>query len=135
MVVPDFVLPTVEARRVLPETYSREDTIFNVQRSALLIAALATGTTGRFPDCAGRPDASALSCGSGAGPRRDDSSCGRRVCSAARLSGAGPSILVFHERGHEEASASWCGRCFVNRAASRRSPAAASPPRVTAIAK
>src|SRR6202165_1373958 len=43
VVVPDFVLPTSEARRVLPETYSREDTVFNVQRSALLIVALATG--------------------------------------------------------------------------------------------
>ena len=49
VVVPDFVLPTSEARAVLPECYSREDTIFNVQRSALLIAALATGTTTAFP--------------------------------------------------------------------------------------
>src|SRR4029079_5775821 len=36
VVVPDFVLPTSEARRVPPTTYSREDTVFNVQRSALL---------------------------------------------------------------------------------------------------
>src|SRR5271170_6624705 len=43
VVVPDFVLPTAESRRVLPESYSREDTIFNVQRSALLIAALTMG--------------------------------------------------------------------------------------------
>ena len=49
VVVPDFVLPTVEARAVLPETYSREDAIFNVQRSALLIAALATGAVDAFP--------------------------------------------------------------------------------------
>src|ERR1700681_2277218 len=49
VVVPDFMLPTVEARRVLPDFYSREDAIFNVQRSALLIAALAMGATSAFP--------------------------------------------------------------------------------------
>src|SRR4051812_927524 len=49
VVVPDFVLPTSQARAVLPDCYSREDTIFNVQRSALLIAALSTGTTSAFP--------------------------------------------------------------------------------------
>src|SRR5579872_2017240 len=49
VVVPDFVLPTSKARSVLPDCYSREDTLFNVQRSTLLIAALATGTTTAFP--------------------------------------------------------------------------------------
>ncbi len=49
VVVPDFLLPTVEARRVLPKTYSRADVIFNIQRSALLITALATGITDAFP--------------------------------------------------------------------------------------
>src|SRR5262245_7584417 len=49
VVVPDFVLPTTEARAVLPECYSKLDTIFNVQRAALLVAALATGTTAAFP--------------------------------------------------------------------------------------
>src|SRR5260370_12988832 len=49
VVVPDFVLPTVEARSVLPQTYSRADVVFNVQRSALLIAALTTGTLRAFP--------------------------------------------------------------------------------------
>jgi homoserine kinase len=49
VVVPDFVLPTAQARGVLPDTYSRQDAIFNVQRSALLIAALATGSAHAFP--------------------------------------------------------------------------------------
>src|SRR5438477_5871438 len=49
IVVPDFVLPTTKAREVLPTCYTREDTIFNVQRAALLIAALATGATTAFP--------------------------------------------------------------------------------------
>src|SRR5215831_16768211 len=49
IVVPDFVLPTSRAREVLPTCYTREDAIFNVQRAALLIAALATGATTAFP--------------------------------------------------------------------------------------
>ena len=48
VVVPDFMLPTVQARAVLPDCYSRQDAIFNVQRSALLIAALATGADTPF---------------------------------------------------------------------------------------
>ncbi|MGD0202117.1 MAG: homoserine kinase, partial [Bryobacteraceae bacterium] len=49
VVVPDFELPTVTARAVLPDSCSRADAIFNIQRAALLIAALATGSTGAFP--------------------------------------------------------------------------------------
>src|SRR3989440_444557 len=49
IVVPDFDLPTVKARAVLPNAHSREDAVFNVQRAALRIAALATGTTSAFP--------------------------------------------------------------------------------------
>ena len=50
MVVPDFMLPTSEARAVLTGIRIRkQDAIFNVQRAALLIAALATGTTSAFP--------------------------------------------------------------------------------------
>ena len=50
VVVPDFLLPTVEARRVLPMSYTRADAVFNVQRSALLIAALTSGSTDAFPE-------------------------------------------------------------------------------------
>jgi homoserine kinase len=37
VVVPNYELPTSQARAVLPAMYSRQDAIFNVQRSALLI--------------------------------------------------------------------------------------------------
>jgi len=98
VVTPDFVLPTQEARRVLPETYSREDTIFNVQRSALLIAALTMGATDAFP--AALEDRMHQ-------PYRFPLVPGLQEIAALRmpgllgcaLSGAGPSILVFHERG------------------------------------
>lgn len=41
--VPDFPLPTEEARRALPSCYERSAAVFNVGRAALLVAALATG--------------------------------------------------------------------------------------------
>jgi homoserine kinase len=43
LVVPSFELSTEKARAVLPQTYSRSDAVYNIQRSALTIAALTTG--------------------------------------------------------------------------------------------
>jgi homoserine kinase len=43
VVVPDLSLPTGKARAMLPEHYTRADAVFNVQRAALLGAALASG--------------------------------------------------------------------------------------------
>jgi homoserine kinase len=100
VVVPDFLLPTAESRRVLPESYSRADTVFNVQRSALLIVALATGATDVFPealeDRLHQPYRFSLVPGLEEIIRLR--ATGLLGCA---LSGAGPSILVFHERGHE----------------------------------
>lgn len=100
VVVPDFVLPTSESRRVLPASYSKADAIFNVQRSALLIAALATGTTSAFPtaleDRMHQPYRAPLI------PGLEEilklRAPGLLGCA---LSGAGPSILVFYEKGCE----------------------------------
>jgi homoserine kinase len=101
IVVPDFVLPTSKARAVLPDCYSKEDTIFNVQRAALLIAALATGTTSAFPtaleDRMHQPYRAALVPGLEEALRLR--APGLLGCA---LSGAGPSIVVFFERGSEE---------------------------------
>ena len=101
VVVPDFVLPTKEARAALPEQYAKADCIFNVQRSALLIAALATGNVSAFPaaleDRLHQPYRAKLV------PGLDEMlklrAPGLLGCA---LSGAGPSILVFFERGSEE---------------------------------
>jgi homoserine kinase len=100
VVVPDFDLPTVRARAVLPSGYSREDAVFNVQRASLLIAALATGSTWAFPaaleDRFHQPYRAALV------PGLDEilklRAPGLLGCA---LSGAGPSILVFYERGYD----------------------------------
>src|ERR1700687_612743 len=101
VVVPDFVLPTAQARAVLPDHYSRADTLFNVQRSVLLIAALATGTPSAFPaafeDRLHQPYRYALV------PGLEEMvklrAPGLLGCA---LSGAGPSILVFYEKGSEQ---------------------------------
>jgi homoserine kinase len=101
VVVPDFDLPTVRARAVLPECYSRADTIFNVQRSALLIAALITGTASAFPaaleDRLHQPYRAALI------PGLDEITRLRAPgLLGCALSGAGPSIVVFYQRGYEQ---------------------------------
>lgn len=43
LLIPDHSIPTKEARKLLPESYSREDAIHNSSRLALFIAALAAG--------------------------------------------------------------------------------------------
>jgi homoserine kinase len=43
VLVPEITSATAEARAVLPPTYSRADAVFNVQRVALLLAALQSG--------------------------------------------------------------------------------------------
>jgi homoserine kinase len=100
VVVPDFDLPTSKARSVLPESYSRADAVFNVQRASLLIAALATGTTTAFPaaleDRFHQPYREALVPG-----LHDILKLRAPGLLGCALSGAGPSILVFYERGSE----------------------------------
>ncbi len=100
VVVPDFLLPTVEARRVLPKTYPRADVIFNIQRSALLITALATGVADAFPtaleDRLHQPYRAPLV------PGLDEIiNLRMKGLLGCALSGAGPSILVFYEKGYE----------------------------------
>jgi homoserine kinase len=101
VVVPDFMLPTSEARHVLPASYSKADAVFNVQRSAILMAALATGTTSAFPvaleDRMHQPYRSKLV--PGLNEMLQLRAPGLLGCA---LSGAGPSILVFYERGSEQ---------------------------------
>jgi homoserine kinase len=100
IVVPDFILPTSEARAVLPETYSRADAVFNIQRSALLIAALLTQTTDAFhaalEDRLHQPYRERLVPG-----LSEMLKLRMPGLLGAALSGAGPSILVFYERGSE----------------------------------
>ncbi|MCL5109226.1 MAG: homoserine kinase [Chloroflexi bacterium] len=41
--VPDFAMPTAEARRILPHTVHRRQAIFNISRTATLVAAMYSG--------------------------------------------------------------------------------------------
>ncbi|MFZ5966828.1 MAG: homoserine kinase [Bacillota bacterium] len=43
VLIPEFVLSTSEARRVLPVQYSKADCVFNLSRAAMLISALHNG--------------------------------------------------------------------------------------------
>ncbi len=100
VIVPDFILPTSEARAVLPQSFSRADAVFNIQRSALLIAAMLTQTTDAFHealmDRLHQPYRAALV--PGLSEMLELRAEGLLGCA---LSGAGPSVLVFYERGHE----------------------------------
>ena len=100
IVVPDFDLPTTKARAVLPDCYSKQDAIFNLQRASLLIAALATGSTWAFPvaleDRFHQPYRVPLVPGLDVILKLR--APGLLGCA---LSGAGPSILVFFEKGYD----------------------------------
>ncbi|MBI1786866.1 MAG: homoserine kinase [Acidobacteria bacterium] len=101
IVAPDFDLATSRARSVLPDCYSREDAVFNIQRAALLISALATGTSAAFPaaleDRFHQPYRIPLV--PGLGEILKLRAPGLLGCA---LSGAGPSVIVFYERGYEQ---------------------------------
>ncbi|MDQ6664826.1 MAG: homoserine kinase [Acidobacteriota bacterium] len=101
IVVPNFTLPTSKARAVLPECYPKADAIFNIQCATLLIAALATGTAAAFP--AALDDRMHQSYRASLVPGLAEilklRAPGLLGCA---LSGAGPSVLVFYERGSED---------------------------------
>lgn len=42
-IIPDFKLPTKEARDALPKTYSKEDSVFNLSRLSMVILSLISG--------------------------------------------------------------------------------------------
>lgn len=99
VVIPNYALPTRESRAVLPECYSRADATFNIQRATLLVAALATGDSSVFPtaldDRLHQPFRAQLVPGLVEILRLR--APGLLGCA---LSGAGPSVLVFYERGY-----------------------------------
>lgn len=100
VVVPNYNLPTKESRAVLPETYPRADVIQNLQRTGLLVAALATGDLNAFPlaleDRIHQPYRAKLVPGLAEILRLR--APGLLGCV---LSGAGPSVLVLYERKQE----------------------------------
>jgi len=98
VVYPNYAVATKQARSVLPECYKLPDVVFNLQRAALLVAALATGDASVFPvaldDRLHQPYRAPLVPGLNEILRLREP--GLLGCA---LSGAGPAVLVFHERG------------------------------------
>jgi len=101
VVLPDFYLPTAEARAALPRQVSLPDAIFNASRLGLLIRALETADYDkirismqdrlhqpyRLPLVPGLAAAFAAAYTAGA--------------AGVALSGAGPSLIAFAPTGHE----------------------------------
>jgi homoserine kinase len=102
--VPNYGVPTREARAVLPDCYVLSDVVFNIQRASLLIAALATGDASVFPaaldDRLHQPFRAQLVPGLAEILKLREP--GLLGCA---LSGAGPGVLVFYETGADSVCA------------------------------
>lgn len=102
LVVPEFELSTEKARSVLPDSYSRADVVFNVQRSTLVVGALAGGRwdllAEAMKDRIHQPYRASLIPGlEQALSLRTDGLI------ATALSGAGPTVLAFTKGEYAEA--------------------------------
>ena len=101
VIVPDYELATKQARAVLPDCCSMADAVFNLQRSTLLVAALARGDSSVFPmaleDRLHQPFRARLIPG-----LEEILALRKQGLLGCVLSGAGPAVLVFHKPGAEE---------------------------------
>ena len=99
LAVPEQSLPTEEARRVLPSDYSRADVVNNIQNSMLLLAAFVQGRPELLTDALGdrvhQPYRAPL-CPLLPALHNFPTNAG---ILGSVLSGAGPSVLVFLDRG------------------------------------
>lgn len=109
-IIPQFELSTEKARSVLPESYTKPDIIFNLQRLAILTLALAqdppnhTLIYNSMKDKIHQPYRASLIPGlenvlAGVTPTTDPGLCG--IC----LSGAGPTILCLATDNYEAIAA------------------------------
>jgi homoserine kinase len=100
VVTPDFVLRTSTARAALPDCYPKADAIFNLQRTALMVAALAKSSIREFAASLGdrlhQPYRASLVPG-----LAEILALKEPGLLGCVLSGAGPSVLVFYEEGAE----------------------------------
>jgi homoserine kinase len=111
LAIPDFSLSTSAARAALPAQYSRKDAVFNVQRAALLVAALSEGRPDlvreAMRDRLHQPYRAPLI------PGLEDILRLRDVPGllGVALSGAGPSVVAFCS-GHAEEVGAALVACF-----------------------
>ena len=108
--VPDGETATASARRLLPEQVPFDDAVFNVGRTALLVAALATGAVDTLRTATedrlhqdrrlARPPT----------PRVRSTPCSVRAPFAAWLSGSGFVAAAFVDRAYAQTVAAACRR-------------------------
>lgn len=99
--IPEFHLPTDQARSVLPQQIPLADAVFNVSRSSLLVAALMSGRLdllgGAMRDALHQPYREELI----PGMKEILAGAVDRGALGIALSGAGPTLLAFIESGSE----------------------------------
>ena len=95
VVMPDFYFPTKAAREILPEYVLRQDAIFNLSRTVLVIKALETGDLALLgevmEDALHQPYRLPLIPGAQAAIK----AARQAGANAVALSGAGPSLIAF----------------------------------------
>lgn len=100
--IPSFQLSTHKARHALPKQVTMEDAVFNVGRSSVLVAALATGELGligaAMRDRLHQPYRAALIPGMSAILER----AVEHGALGAALSGAGPTLIAFVDADNPE---------------------------------
>ena len=104
MWIPDRETPTVSARRLLPDQVPFDDAVFNVGRTALLVAALAAGDVDALR--AATEDRLHQDRRLSPGPRLARARWRRRSAPGAWgawLSGSGPSVAAFADAANADA--------------------------------
>lgn len=111
VVIPDFELSTEKARAVLPQSYSKMDAIFNIQRSALIIAALTTGKWNllrqAMEDRIHQPYRTPLIPG-----LKEILELKHAGLFGIALSGAGPTVMAFADPGAADSVGKAIAGCF-----------------------
>jgi homoserine kinase len=99
LAIPDFEVSTPEARKALPHEVPYSDAVFNIQRTALLMAALAAGE-GHLLPLATQDRLHQAYRAHLMGPIREAFAAGRKAGAAGvALSGAGPTIIALSIAG------------------------------------
>lgn len=96
VVIPEYELSTGQARAALPDRYSREDMVFNVGRSSLLVAAIAQGRLELFAEAMRDRLHQPYRCALVPGLREMLEGATEHGALGAALSGAGPTMLFFY---------------------------------------
>lgn len=97
-IIPEFTLSTDKARKALPDRYAGKDVVFNISRSALLVASLVTGDleklTTALKDRIHQPYRTAFI----PGMQEIIAGITNQGAYGAVLSGAGPTLLALCHR-------------------------------------